>query len=728
MSEVMQEALGLLRTHYGYEAFREGQGQLIESILGGRDTLGIMPTGGGKSICYQIPALLFPGTTLVISPLISLMKDQVDALLSHGIPATYINSSLDVSEVEDRLRRTAAGEYKLLYVAPERLESDRFVSLLQMVPIGLLAVDEAHCLSQWGHDFRPSYLAVSKLLQFLPERPVVAAFTATATPEVTADIERLLGLREAFVHVTGFDRANLKFVVLKSDSKRDDLLHHLERYAGQAGVVYAATRKEVDQLTEFLRSRGYAVGRYHAGLSDEERAEAQEMFLYDDIRVMVATNAFGMGIDKSNVRFVIHYNMPKNMEAYYQEAGRAGRDGEPGECILLYSPQDVQVQKFLIEQGLGDPERKLHDYRKLQAMSDYCHTSRCLRRFILEYFEDHRRQEDCGNCSNCCGDEEREERDVTLDAQKIFSCVKRMRERFGVNLVAQVLKGSKNKKVLQFGLQDLPTYGLMEDRTEKELSDLMHILVAEGFLALSEGQYPVVRLTPRVVPVLQGQEPVVVKVRKRKQTAVSTSGAASALSGAAAALFDRLRELRKELSQKHRVPPYIIFPDSSLREMAEQVPTDEVAMLRIKGIGEGKMRTYGWEFLDLIKTYAEEHDIQPSVSLVETPTTSVAKKSGEEETPSHVQTYLLYKDGWSPDDIASRRGLKPITVQDHLVRAAQEGHEVDWDAFIPDGYEPLIVTAIERVGAEKLKPLKDALPPEVDYFAIKAVLCKLSLS
>lgn len=587
----MQAAFEILQRYYGYTSFREGQHAIVSSIVKGQDTVGIMPTGGGKSICYQVPALLMPGTTIVISPLISLMKDQVDALTQLGIPAAYINSSLSAAETDQRIQAARAGKYKLLYIAPERLETDRFRSLIAAVTIPLVAIDEAHCLSQWGHDFRPSYLAVAPFLKQLQQRPIVAAFTATATEEVTHDIIRLLELQSPALEVSGFDRANLTLNVLRGVNKRDYVMSYIQEHRDQAGIIYTSTRKEADELHAALLHKKISAGKYHAGLGDEERMQAQESFLYDDIRVMVATNAFGMGIDKSNVRYVLHYNMPKNMEAYYQEAGRAGRDGEPSECVLLFSPQDVQTQKFLIEQSVSAPERKAHDYKKLQTMIDYCYTQQCLRSHILRYFGETGQAQSCDNCSSCL--DESETVDITLEAQKICSCIRRMNERFGVTLIAQVLKGSANKRVMEFGFDRLPTYGAMKEYTEKAIADLIHVLIAEGYVALSEGQYPVVRLTQLSVEVLKGNERVLQKIPKKKQ----------ALEVGGQALFEELRKLRKQLADRERVPPYVIFADSTLRELSQVVPTSETEMLQIKGVGEAKLRKYGRPFLDLLQTF-----------------------------------------------------------------------------------------------------------------------------
>lgn len=592
----LQEAQQLLQKYYGYPSFRKGQEQIISSILQGNDTLGIMPTGGGKSICYQLPALLQSGTTLVISPLISLMKDQVDTLQSHGIAATYINSSLESREVSARIRQAEKNQYKLLYIAPERLESERFLSLLQTLDVSMIAIDEAHCISHWGHDFRPSYLAIMTLIKQLRKRPIISAFTATATEEVKHDIVRLLDMDKADVFITGFNRDNLALSILREGNKKDFIARYIKQTSDQAGIVYAATRKEVENLYESLRKQGIAVGKYHAGLSDEERMSSQDAFLYDNIRVMVATNAFGMGIDKSNVRYVIHHNMPKNIEAYYQEAGRAGRDGEPSECIVLFSPQDIQTQKFLIEQSTSAPERKTHEYKRLQQIVEYCHTTRCLANYILHYFGETHHFEPCGRCSTCKDD--RELADITQEAQKIFSCIRRMKERFGISLVGDVLKGASNKRVHQYGFESLPTFGAMREYSTKEITDLINVLVAEGYVGLTEGQYPVTRLMPKATAVLKGEEQVYQKVWKRKEKTLNSS--------LNHLLFEQLRLLRKELSNRDRVPPYVIFPDSTLRELSEQIPVTPNTMLRIKGVGEAKLAKYGEPFLELLRNYARE--------------------------------------------------------------------------------------------------------------------------
>lgn len=588
----MLEVLHALQQYYGYSTFKRGQEELVHSILSGQDCLAVMPTGAGKSICYQLPAALMEGIAVVVSPLLSLIKDQVDALLQIGIPATFISSSLTASEIRRRYREMAEGKYKLVYITPERLETRSFVELLQPLPISLLAVDEAHCVSQWGHDFRPSYLNISQMLNGLPKRPVVAAFTATATEQVKQDIARHLNLKQPCQVNTGFARENLSFSVLKGVNKRDFLMDYLKNANGQSGIIYASTRKEVEQTWRFLQKLGYAAGRYHAGMSDQERAEMQERFQYDELRIMVATNAFGMGIDKSNVRFVIHYNLPKNIEAYYQEAGRAGRDGEPGECVLLCAPQDTMTQKFLIEQSEADEDRRVMEYANLREMTAYCHTTECLQQYIIRYFGDHPSQS-CGRCSNCR--DEREYTDLTEEAQKIFSCVVRMKQRFGITLTAKVLRGANDARVKQFRFDTLPTYGVMRQFKEKQIVDLLHVFAADGYLRLSEGKYPVVSLTARAKAVLNGEEQVLQrewKLPKQPEAQIVNEE-----------LFEQLRQLRQQFAKRYNVPPFTVFHDAALRQMCERLPGSKEEMLQVKGVGSMKYERFGADFLDCITAY-----------------------------------------------------------------------------------------------------------------------------
>lgn len=586
---MLNKARQILQKFYGYEDFRPGQKKVVESLLNRNDTVAIMPTGAGKSICFQIPALLFEGVTLVISPLISLMKDQVDSLRQLGIAAVYINSSVSKAQLYKDLQDISAGFYKIIYIAPERLISEYLPDSFKNLNISMVAVDEAHCLSQWGHDFRPSYRNILNFTNSLCIKPIISAFTATATPEVKTDIINLLGLKNPNVFVTGFDRPNLYFSVLRGEVKDKFVIDYVKKHQDEAGIIYVGTRKDVDALQVLLEIKGIKAGRYHAGMTDEERNQMQEDFLYDNLSVMVATNAFGMGIDKPNVRYVIHYNMPKNMEAYYQEAGRAGRDGLSGNCILLYSPQDTQLQKFLISKSTESEIRQQLEYKRLQSMVDYCHTPQCLRAFILHYFGEFDVEEHCDNCSNC--KIEGELIDITIDAQKVLSCVYRMHERFGVKMIAEVLKGSKSAKVKQFNFERLSTYGLMKERKLKDISDLILRLSAMQYLDITESQYPVVTLNELSWQVLRGQKKVwqkMVIVKKAK---------------AKGELFEALRSLRKELATKEKLPPYMIFSDATLTQMATDKPTDLELMKNIRGVGEFKLQKYGEEFLTVIKSY-----------------------------------------------------------------------------------------------------------------------------
>lgn len=586
---MLNKARQILQKFYGYEDFRPGQKKVVESLLNRNDTVAIMPTGAGKSICFQIPALLFEGVTLVISPLISLMKDQVDSLRQLGIAAVYINSSISKAQLYKDLQDISAGFYKIIYIAPERLTPEYLPNSFENLNISMIAIDEAHCLSQWGHDFRPSYRNILNFTNSLRIKPIISAFTATATPEVKTDIINLLGLKNPNVFVTGFDRPNLYFSVLRGEVKDKFVIDYVKKHQDEAGIIYVGTRKDVDALQVLLEIKGIKAGRYHAGMTDEERNQMQEDFLYDNLSVMVATNAFGMGIDKPNVRYVIHYNMPKNMEAYYQEAGRAGRDGLSGNCILLYSPQDTQLQKFLISKSTESEIRQQLEYKRLQSMVDYCHTPQCLRAFILHYFGEFDVEEHCDNCSNC--KLEGELIDITIDAQKVLSCVYRMHERFGVKMIAEVLKGSKSAKVKQFNFERLSTYGLMKERKLKDISDLILRLSAMQYLDITESQYPVVTLNELSWQVLRGQKKVwqkMVIVKKAK---------------AKGELFEALRSLRKELATKEKLPPYMIFSDATLTQMATDKPTDLELMKNIRGVGEFKLQKYGEEFLTVIKSY-----------------------------------------------------------------------------------------------------------------------------
>ncbi|MGL5675222.1 MAG: DNA helicase RecQ [Cellulosilyticaceae bacterium] len=716
----LEKAQELLKQYFGYDQFRKGQEEIITHLLEGQDALGIMPTGAGKSICYQIPAMVMEGMTIVISPLISLMKDQVDALGEVGIPAGVLNSSLSALEYKQVIEKAMDGKYKLLYVAPERLDTVDFLTLSMEVPIAMVAVDEAHCVSQWGHDFRPSYTQIASYIRRLPKRPIVAAFTATATPKVKEDIGRLIELQNPYTLVTGFDRPNLYFEVQKPQHKYEWIANYLDGIKEQCGVIYCATRKNVDALYERLLKHGIKVSRYHAGLPEGERKEQQEAFLYDQTQIMVATNAFGMGIDKSNIRFVIHYNMPKNMESYYQEAGRGGRDGVDAKCILLYSAADIMTNRLLIENS-QDTRDLAAEYEKLNQMVDYCNTEGCLRSYILQYFGEEA-IEACGKCGNC--QSEVEKRDITIDAQKILSCIKRMGERFGSGMVVDVLKGSNTQKIRQFRFDTLSTYGLMADYTKEVIKEMMSFLIAEKYIGLEGGEYPTLALTPRAYGVLKGQEEVWMRLMIQKEQ-VATTEVTLPIDEVLLSLLSRLR---KEMADEQHVPPFMVFSDATLYEMATYFPTTEEEMLRVSGVGQMKYEKYGQRLEKAIATYVEENEIQkPERPLMQgkkknTKAKGTSLASGKGET--HKVTYKLYTEGLTISDIAKERDLSIATIENHLVKAIEEGYEVDDAHFMTPEQRELIEKAIGEVGEGYLKPIKELLPEEISYTAIKFVIAK----
>ncbi|OZU87100.1 DNA helicase RecQ [Virgibacillus indicus] len=705
----------ILQTYFGYETFRPGQEETIDHILQMNNTLAVMPTGGGKSLCYQIPGLSLKGTAIIISPLISLMKDQVDALHSLGIPATYINSSLSAGEQQDRLHDIAASRYKFVYVAPERFESMSFINVIKRIPISLVAFDEAHCISQWGHDFRPSYRSIVSNLKKLSNIPVYVALTATATDEVISDIQELLHIANGHVINTGFERENLSFHIVKGKDKPSYIRSFLEEHQEESGIIYTATRKQADALYDQLSKRGVTVAKYHAGLSEIERKEAQAAFIHDEKSVMIATNAFGMGIDKSNVRYVIHYAMPMNIESYYQEAGRAGRDGEPSDCILLFSPQDVQLQKFLIEQSLMEDAAKQNEYRKLQAIINYCHTHGCLTSFILQYFDDITAHDNCGRCSNCV--ERQEKTDITEEAQMILSCVKRMGERFGVGMTAKVLKGSRDRKIKDFRLDKISTYGILSAYTEKELTEWIHFLIAEQLLATEEGKFPTLRLNHNSVDVLKGN-----RVVEMYTAPIPTSDDADYHED----LFTALRALRKQIADEKNVPPYVLFSDATLKELSRYFPVTREEMLEIKGVGEKKFEQYGEVFLSIIKEWRQEHpDVKKKIRISEHSASVRRKpKRTEDDRPSHLVSYHMFQSGKSLKDISAIREMTKQTIENHIFKAFQDGQPIAWGIFFSEDEERKVLAARETIDEPRLKPLREALPDGFDYTKIKAVLVK----
>ena len=605
----MVDKFSILREVFGHGSFRKGQEELIDNILSGRDVLGIMPTGAGKSICYQVPALIMDGLTIVISPLISLMKDQVNALNSAGINAVCLNSTLSAEEYRMAFDLLYSGNCQILYVAPERLEAPDFLGFVKQAHISMVTVDEAHCVSQWGQDFRPSYLKISAFIRSLPVRPVISAFTATATHEVKDDIADLLGLVQPFIITTGYDRSNLFFSVIRPDNKYRELSKLLRTYTGKSGIIYCLSRKNVEDVCSKLRDEGFSATRYHAGLSDAERRQNQDDFIFDRCQIMVATNAFGMGIDKSNVSFVIHYNMPKDPESYYQEAGRAGRDGEPAECTILYSPSDVRTNRFMIEnsreenQELDDEQRSLmmeRDIERLKQMTFYCTTPDCLRGFLLKYFGEPNVHY-CGKCSNCT--EGFETVDITLDSKKILSCIYRIKQAsgwsYGKSMITDVLRESQNEKVKKAGFDKISTYGIMKDVSAKRIRAEIDYLAENGYIAVSDGEYPQLSLAPKAAELLKGEKTLTMKMPREKKPVKKDSENLTADDF----LFAELKKLRLEIAQRENVPAYIIFADSALKDMCRIKPVDIPHFLAVSGVGKVKAEKYGSEFCSFIADY-----------------------------------------------------------------------------------------------------------------------------
>ena len=600
----------VLKQYFGHSSFRFGQEMVVDAILQKRDALCVMPTGAGKSICYQVPALIFDGTTLVVSPLISLMKDQVNSLTQNGVRAAYLNSSLTPAQYTKVISNIKNGIYKIIYVAPERLAVPDFLDAFRSLKVDLVAVDEAHCISHWGQDFRPSYLKIAEFVNALAYRPVIAAFTATATAEVKDDIEYSLKLRSPFRMTTGFDRPNLKFEVLRPKKKFEQLLEILDKHTNDSGIIYCATRKTVEELGEKLNDIGFSVTTYHAGLEDDVRKKNQEDFVYDRKNIMVATNAFGMGIDKSNVAYVIHYNMPKDIESYYQEAGRAGRDGTNAECILIYNSGDVHTNQFLIEHSEPNPDLTIEqqdllrdrDYDRLKRMTFYSTTNTCLRNFILDYFGE-KSSNYCGNCSNCLT--QFEEVDITIEAQKILSCIKRTGERFGKKMICDILRGSKNEKIIRSGLDTQTTYGLMKEYKESQVKDIIEFLEFEGYIRSVGNEYPTLTITNKANAVLFNNETIVMKQAKLKVSAKKKSKKEKTTESIDRSLFAELKALRRELADENNVPAYIVFSDATLIDMCKKLPTTSEELLEVSGVGKVKLELYGDRFLQILKPYCD---------------------------------------------------------------------------------------------------------------------------
>lgn len=671
------EPVSLLKRYFGYDSFRPLQERVIREVLSGRDVLAIMPTGAGKSVCFQIPAMMLPYGTIIISPLISLMKDQVEALREQGVPASYVNSTVPYDESIERLRDMYRGRLKLLYMAPEKLEPSYFTTCLSQCPLSMVVVDEAHCVSQWGHDFRPSYRKIKDFIDGLPSRPVVTGFTATATPLVEQDMKESLGLVDPEIFRTGLDRPNLSFQVLQGIDKNDFLSAYVKAHRGESGIIYCATRKAVDQVADVLAAQGISVGRYHAGMEDDLRQKAQDDFSFDRVPVMAATNAFGMGIDKSNVRYIIHYQMPKSLEAYYQEAGRAGRDGTKGECILLYSGRDAGIQRYLIEQGDQDENQRALDYRRLNAMIDYCQTSACLRNFILSYFGE-TPDTPCGHCGNCAAS--RGKVDITDVAGLIFKTVDALKGKFGVSVIADVLKGSRSKRIRELHLEKAPTFGRLSFEKVGHIRTAISAFVAEGYLKRSGEPYPVLGLTGKSEAVLKGRGKVF-GLPFGTESMMAKEAVRTLPKQERGALFGKLRRLRASIAASEHVPPFVVFSDATLEDMEQKKPSTLEEMAHIHGVGSFKLAKYGLSFLAVCQGAPEKDKEEPAPKeetpgdalISEAAFQALAKKRRAIAKEEGIPLYRIAPDAalremvmlqvTAAEDLKNIKGMGPVRIK-----------------------------------------------------------------
>ncbi len=709
-----------LRRIYGYQAFRPYQEDIINHLVGGNDAFVLMPTGGGKSICYQIPAIHRKGTAIVVSPLISLMKDQVDALRANGVSCAFFNSTLNAEQAKSVLNQLHQNELELLYIAPERLTTDAFMQRLEEIPIALFAIDEAHCVSQWGHDFRPEYTQLKQLREQFPYVPLIA-LTATADRQTRTDIITHLGLDHAAQYIAGFDRPNIQYNVLEKKNPLKQLTEFLAKHKNDAGIIYCLSRKRVNEVAAQLQSHGYSAQPYHAGLPSQERQHIQESFLKDKTQIVVATVAFGMGIDKPNVRFVIHHDLPKNIEGYYQETGRAGRDGLPANALLLYGTADINTARFLIEKNENEEQRRI-ELHKLNSMIDFCEALTCRRRVLLAYFGD-KRTDGCGNCDICL--DPPQQYDATEHARKALSCIYRVEQRFGVKHVIEVLRGANTKKVRNFGHHQLSTYGIGSDLSEDEWSSIIRQLIHQGYITQDIAQFACLKLKSSARPLLRGESTVKMSRPRLSMKKRREELHIDATSSVSRQLFNTLRKLRKEIADEQGVPPFVVFGDATLKQMSEMRPMDEDELLNISGVGEHKLATYGGDFLDAITEFCLEHGLESVVSLP--PAANPAPAIASHRTNNtKEQTQALFEQGLSVAEIAKQRALTEGTVMNHLLTLLEEGLSINIDRLINQENIDLIAQQFHQKGVDcRLKEIKEALPDSITYDDIRLIRATL---